>query len=76
VVTISKRTPQENFVDELKRYLNFEAAPVERQEGEEVLSDEPSAHDVLLDLLLWWKVSTLVGALGGLGACILLTFFI
>jgi hypothetical protein len=70
-VTISKRTPQKDLADELKRYLNFEAAPVERQEGEEVPSDEPSAHDVLLDPLLWWKVSTLVR---GLGACILLTF--
>jgi hypothetical protein len=70
-VTISKRTPQEDLADELMRYLNFEAAPVERQEGEEVPSDEPSAHDVLLDPLLWWKVSTLVR---GLGACILLMF--
>jgi hypothetical protein len=70
VVTISKRTPQEDLADELKQYLNFEAAPVEKQKGEEVLSDEPSAPDVLLDPLLWWKVSTLVGALGGLGACI------
>ena len=70
-VTISKCTPQEDLANELKRYLNFEAAPVERQEGEEVPSDEPSAHDVLLDPLLWWKVSTLVR---GLRACILLTF--
>jgi hypothetical protein len=62
VATISKRTPQEELADELKRYLNFEAAPMERQEGEEVTSDEPLAHEVLLNPLLWWKVSTLFSA--------------
>lgn len=42
VATILKRTPQEELADELKRYLNFEAVPMERQEGE-VMSDERSA---------------------------------
>jgi len=50
-----KRTPQEELVDELTRYLNFEAPPMEIQEGEEGKNDEPLAHEVLLNPLLWWK---------------------
>jgi hypothetical protein len=56
---ILKRTPQEELADELTRYFNFEAAPIEQQEGEEGSSDGPSAQEVLLNPLLWWKVSTL-----------------
>jgi hypothetical protein len=52
-------TPLEELTDELTRYFNFQAAPIERQEGEEGSSDEPSAQEVLLNPLLWWKVSTL-----------------
>jgi hypothetical protein len=54
-----KRTPQEELNDELTRYFNFEAVPIERQQGEEGRHDEPSAQEVLLNPLLWWKVSTL-----------------
>jgi hypothetical protein len=56
---ILKRTPQEELADDLTWYFNFQAAPIERQEGEEGSSDAPSAQEVLLNLLLWWKVSTL-----------------
>ena len=56
---ILKRTPQEELADELTQYFNFEVAPIEQQEGEEGSSDEPSAQEVLLNPLLWWKVSTL-----------------
>jgi hypothetical protein len=56
---ISKRTPQDELDDELNRYFNYEAAPIERQEGEEGGNDgEPLAQEVLLNPLLWWKVST------------------
>jgi hypothetical protein len=57
---ILKRTPQEELSEELTRYFNFEAAPIERQGDEGSISDEPSAEEVLLNPLLWWKVSTLV----------------
>lgn len=53
--TVSKRTPQEELADELDRYFRFEAAPMEQPER-----GEPSAHEVLLNPLLWWKVSTFV----------------
>jgi hypothetical protein len=58
---ISKRTPQEDLNEELIRYFNFEAAPTERQEEDEGsdIADTPSVQDVLLNPLLWWKVSTL-----------------
>jgi hypothetical protein len=58
-VPILKRTPKEALADELTRYFNFEAMPSEWQEGEERSSDEPSAQEVLLNPLLWWKVSNL-----------------
>jgi len=49
---------QEELAEELTRYyLNF--APMDMQEGEEGRSDEPSAQEVLLNPLLWWKESTL-----------------
>ncbi|KAF8238033.1 hypothetical protein L208DRAFT_1375355 [Tricholoma matsutake] len=54
-----KRTPQEALADELTHYFNFEAMPGEQQDGEERSSDDPSAQEVLLNPLLWWKVSTL-----------------
>jgi hypothetical protein len=57
-VPILKRTPKEALADELTRYFNFEVMPSERQEGEERSSDEPLAQEVLLNPLLWWKVST------------------
>ena len=53
---ILKHTPQEDLANKLTRYLNFDAAPIEKQEGEEESSDEPSAQEVLLNPLLWWKV--------------------
>jgi hypothetical protein len=53
--TISERTPEDELRDELARYLRFEAAPMERQEAEMRLN-EPSADEVLLNPLLWWKV--------------------
>ncbi|KIL56142.1 hypothetical protein M378DRAFT_89778 [Amanita muscaria Koide BX008] len=54
-----KRTPREELAEELTRYFDFEAAPIERQEGEEGCSNntnEPSAPEVLLNPLLWWKI--------------------
>lgn len=57
--TILKHTSQEELADKLAWYLNFEAALMEMQEGEEGKSDEPSAQEVLLNPLLWWKVSLL-----------------
>lgn len=52
-----KRSPQEELADELDRYLRFDAAPVEQKvEGVDRWSDEPSAEEVLLNPLLWWKV--------------------
>ena len=54
--TNSKCSPQEELADELDRYLRFEAAPVERKEGEDYQNGELSAEEVLLNLLLWWKV--------------------
>ena len=57
---ILKCTPQEELADELTRYFNFEVALMEQQEGEEGSSDEPSAQEVLLNPLLWWKVSNLL----------------
>jgi hypothetical protein len=44
----------------LTHYFNFEAMPNEQQEGEERSSDEPYTQEVLLNPLLWWKVSTLI----------------
>jgi hypothetical protein len=57
-LAILKRTPQEDLADELTRYFNFYAAPIERQEDEDESSDEPSAQEVLLNPLLRWKVRT------------------
>jgi hypothetical protein len=48
-----KRTPQEALADELIRYFNFEAAP---NDGS---SHEPSVQEILLNPLIWWKVSAL-----------------
>ena len=60
---VLKRTPQEELSEELARYFNFEAAPIERQEdseeGTQGSGNEPSAEEVLMNPLLWWKVSTL-----------------
>ena len=56
--TIPKRTLLEELADELDRYFRFESAPVEQQEGDEQ-NREPSAEEVLLNPLLWWKVSIL-----------------
>jgi hypothetical protein len=53
--TIVKRTPQEKLADELDRYFRFEAAPMEQQEGH--LTNELTAQEVLLNPLIWWKVS-------------------
>ena len=50
---ILKHTPQEQLADELNRYFNFEAAPNDRS------NNEPSVQEILLNPLLWWKVSTL-----------------
>jgi len=47
---------QEELADELDWYLRFEAAPVEWKEGEDYQNGEPSAEEVLLNPLLWWKV--------------------
>ena len=52
--TILKRTPLEELADELDRYLRFVSAPVEWPDN-----GEPSAEEVLLNPLLWWKVSML-----------------
>ena len=52
---VSKRTPHEFY--ELTRYFNFEAAPIEPEEGIDKDDNEPSAQDILLNPLLWWKVS-------------------
>ena len=58
--TILKRMPQEELADELAQYFSFEAAPMEMREGEEGKSDELSAQEVLLNPLLWWKVSSMI----------------
>ena len=56
--TIPKRTPKEELVDELDRYLRFDAMPMPEQEQDgKTLSNEPSREEVLLNPLLWWKVS-------------------
>lgn len=55
LTTVAKRTPQEELADELTRYLNFEAASTEEE-------DSLSSQEVLLNPLLWWKVSTFSGA--------------
>jgi len=55
-IPVLKRTPLEELANELTRYFNFEAAPMER-EGE-VGDSDPSVQDILLNPLLWWKVST------------------
>ena len=55
---ISKRTSLEELTDELDRYFGFESAPVAKQEGDEE-NGEPSDEEVLLNPLLWWKVSTM-----------------
>jgi hypothetical protein len=46
----SKQTPQEELKNELEQYLGFEAAPMEGV-------GELSAEEVLMNPLLWWKVS-------------------
>jgi hypothetical protein len=51
--TMLKCTPQEELADELDRYLRFEFAPVEGDHGGSL------AEEVLLNPLLWWKVSIL-----------------
>ena len=57
---ITKCSPQEELVDELDQYFRFEAVPVEQPEGEDACGNtsinKPFAEDVLLNLLLWWKV--------------------
>ena len=58
--TILKCMPQEELANKLAQYLSFEATPMEMQEGEEGKSDELSAQEVLLNLLLWWKVSSMI----------------
>ena len=55
--TIAKCTPQEELADELNRYFRFEATPMEQQEGYPNISGELLAQDVLLNPLIWWKVS-------------------
>jgi len=52
--TILKHTPLEELADELDRYLRFVSALVEQPDN-----GEPSAEEMLLNLLLWWKVSML-----------------
>jgi len=55
--TIRKRTAKEELVDELDRYLRFDAAPISEQEQDEnTRSNEPSREEVLLNPLLWWKI--------------------
>ncbi len=54
--TTAKHMPHEELADELKQYLSFEAAPTESQEGDREMG-EPLAEDILLNPLLWWKVS-------------------
>lgn len=56
--TIPKRTPKEELVDELNRYLRFDATPMSEQD--KTPSNEPSREEVLLNPLLWWKVSILI----------------
>ena len=57
--TIAKCSPQEELADKLDHYFRFEAAPpmeqAEQQEGHP--NGEPSAQEVLLNPLIWWKVS-------------------
>ena len=49
-----KHSPQKELANELDQYLRFDAALVEQKvEGEDCWSDEPSAEEVLLNLLLW-----------------------
>ncbi|KAF8806989.1 hypothetical protein BYT27DRAFT_7100541 [Phlegmacium glaucopus] len=58
--TILKRTPKEELTDELDRYFRFEAAPMEQQEDSDGHPNgEPSAQEVLLNPLVWWKVNSL-----------------
>jgi hypothetical protein len=61
--TIPKRTPKEELADELDRYLRFDAMPMLEEELEvdgKTSSNEPSREEVLLNPLLWWKVSMAV----------------
>ncbi|KAF8632686.1 hypothetical protein AX15_001739 [Amanita polypyramis BW_CC] len=52
-------SPQEELANELDWYLRFKAVPVEQKEGEDYQNlDELSAEEVLLNLLLWWKIHT------------------
>jgi len=44
---IQKHTAKEELIDELDHYLRFDTAPISEQEQEEVL----------LNPLLWWKLS-------------------
>jgi hypothetical protein len=53
--TIAKCTLQEELANELNCHFRFEATLVEQQEGH--LNSEPSAQEVLLNPLIWWKVS-------------------
>ena len=56
--TIPKCTPKEELRDELDHYLRFDAMPMlEQEQDEKNSSNEPSWEEVLLDLVLWWKVS-------------------
>ena len=54
--TIPKRTPKEVLADELDRYFRFDATPPMSEQVQDG-SNEPSREEVLLNPLLWWKVS-------------------
>ena len=61
--TIPKRTPKEELADELERYLRFDAMPMSEEELEadgKTSSNELSREKVLLNPLLWWKVSMII----------------
>ena len=57
--TFSKHTLAEELADELSHYFRFEAALVSEDEPVEktCAGNELSLEEVLLNLLLWWKVS-------------------
>ncbi|KAF8232856.1 hypothetical protein L208DRAFT_1269854 [Tricholoma matsutake] len=56
--TIQKHMAKEELIDELDCYLRFDAAPISEQEWDEnTWSNELSQEEVLLNPLLWWKVS-------------------
>ena len=51
-------TPKKELRDKLDHYLRFDAAPISEQEQDKKTSgNEPSQEEVLLNPLLWWKVS-------------------